>query len=314
MATYTIDEIRARIIARGSKTSKIDWLTKEAGFSKADAENTYRLVMLSLPPVPVTRRVRRQVFRLLHFTVGVEIECTNIDRIRVREICAERGIATTDDYHNYNHRDSSTNYKLMSDGSLSRSRGDRYMPCEIVSPVLRDLSSLSTVCDVINEAGAKVNRTCGLHVHFGASRFTDDQWRRIVINYGRIESVIDSFMPPSRRGRASQWCDTVVDHAAEFEARPGLTRGQMASWLGSRYHKVNLEAYDRHQTIEFRQHAGTTEFKKIENWVNFLAGLLSYSIQNEELLTATTIDELPFLNARQKAYFNRRAAAFARRA
>lgn len=314
--TFTFDEIRARIIGRGSKASKIDWLCKEAGFKAEDAEATYRLIMMVSPRPAATRRERREareaVYELIHFTVGVEMECTNVNRSAVRRACDERGIATHDDYHCYNHRDSQDSYKLMSDGSLRPSRGDMYSTCEIVTPVLNDLSSLKTVCEVLNAAGCKVNKTCGLHVHFGAADFTDAQWRRIIINYARIEDIIDGFMAPSRQGDGCTWCRSIKNHARQIETMTDPTFAQMRYAFGEdRYHKVNLEAFQRHHTIEFRQHAGTINFTKIENWVNFLAGLLTYSIKNEELLTATTIDELPFLSASQKRYFKSRSASLA---
>lgn len=320
---YTFDEIKARIIGRGSKSSKIEWLKNEAGFNETDAEATYRLVIMANPRPAPTRRQRREVreaaFELMHFTVGVELECTNVDRGRVRRICSERGIATHDDYNNYNHRDSRDSYKLMSDGSLRRSRGDSYGTCEIVTPILNDLASLKTVCEILNEAGAKVNKSCGLHVHFGASTFTDAQWRRIICNYGRIEAIIDGFMPASRRGDGCGWCHTITDHARVIERMPSPTFSQMRSVVaygdasGARYHKVNLEAFARHHTIEFRQHAGTIDFAKIENWVKFLAGLLTYSIKNEALLEARTLNDLPFLTAEQKAFFKGRSNRFAER-
>ena len=317
---YTFDEIKARVIGRGSKASKIEWLTKEAGYTERDAESTYNLILMLNPRPAPTRRQRREVreateavFQLMHFTVGVELECTNVNRSEVRRICAERGIATRDDFHDYNHRDSRDTYKLMSDGSLRRGRRDSYPTCEIVTPVLNDLSSLKTVCEILNEAGASVNKSCGLHVHFGAARFTDAQWRRIICNYGRIERIIDAFMPASRRGDTSQCCASIVEHARRIEARPGMTREAMRCEIGGRYHKVNLEAFARHSTIEFRQHSGTIDFAKIENWVKFLAGLLTYSIQNEALLEARTLDDLPFLNREQKAFFKRRTNGHAER-
>lgn len=314
---YTFDEIKARIIARGSKASKIEWLTKEAGYNNRDAEATYQLVMMLNPRPAATRRERREVreavYQLMHFTVGVELECTNVDRDAVRRACAARGIATRDDYHNYNHADSNDTYKLMSDGSLRRSRSDVHGTCEIVTPVLNDLSSLRTVCEVLNEAGAGVNKSCGLHVHFGAARFTDAQWRRIICNYARIERIIDGFMPASRRGDESQWCGSVIGAAGRIEAHPSWTFADMRCAIGGRYHKVNLEAFARHHTIEFRQHAGTINFAKIENWVKFLAGLLTYSIQNEALLEARTIDDLPFLSREQKAFFKGRTNGHAAR-
>ena len=315
---YTFDEITAKIIARGSKASKIEWLTKEAGFDKEAAESTYALIMRITPREAPTRRQRRErreaIFEVMHFTVGVEIECVNVNRARIRQACAEHGISTRDDFHNYNHSDSNDTYKLMSDSSLQSSRGDRYPTCEIVSPVLNTLESLKTVCDIINEAGAKANSSCGLHVHFGASSFSGEVWRRVILNYARIEDIIDSFMPQSRRASNSCWCGSVRAAARRIELYNYNDYRSIRNAIGTRYSKVNLESFTRHNTIEFRQHGGTTNFEKIEKWINFLAAFLTWTINHEDLLTATTIDELPFLNAEQKRFFNGRRTYFANRA
>ncbi|MBR1732821.1 MAG: amidoligase family protein, partial [Alloprevotella sp.] len=77
-----------------------------------------------------------------------------------------------------------------------------------------------------------------------------------------------------------------------------------------RYHSVNPIAYSAHGTIEFRQHQGTTNFTKIKNWVSFLAKLVAYSTENVIENEITSIDEIPFLTATEKRYFNSRKAAF----
>ena len=80
----------------------------------------------------------------------------------------------------------------------------------------------------------------------------------------------------------------------------------------NRYHKVNVMAFSSHKTIEFRHHSGTTDFNKIENWINFLRGLLEYSINNETIISASSIDEIPFLTDAQKRYFNERKSTLNR--
>jgi hypothetical protein len=42
---------------------------------------------------------------------------------------------------------------------------------------------------------------------------------------------------------------------------------------------VNLQSYAAHGTVEIRQHQGTTNFKKIEAWVQFLMTMLAASRQ-----------------------------------
>ena len=44
--------------------------------------------------------------------------------------------------------------------------------------------------------------------------------------------------------------------------RSARTVDELKGRIGNRYHKVNLEAYSRHKTVEFRQHSGTTNFTK----------------------------------------------------
>ena len=36
------------------------------------------------------------------------------------------------------------------------------------------------------------------------------------------------------------------------------TVDELKNRIGNRYHKVNLEAYSRHKTVEFRQYSGTS--------------------------------------------------------
>ena len=75
-----------------------------------------------------------------------------------------------------------------------------------------------------------------------------------------------------------------------------------------RYYKVNACAYDRHRTIEFRQHQGSTDYEKISHWVKFLAALVEYSYKHD-CPTCTTIEEIPFISNEEKQYFTRRRAA-----
>ena len=236
----------------------------------------------------------------LRFTIGVEIECFNINKeavIRTLSAKKVKAIAT-----GYNHTDYTDTYKLGSDCSIQG-----YDSCEVVSPILHNLNSLKKVCDVINEAGAQVNKSCGLHVHFGAKDFTVAQWSRIIRNYAALESIIDSFMPASRRGGNNHYCKSVQNAARHLEAYPASDMYDIRdAFNNDRYHKVNVMSFTNHKTIEFRHHSGTTDFKKIENWINFLRNLIEYSINNETIISASSIDEIPFLTAAQKRYFNER--------
>ena len=75
--------------------------------------------------------------------------------------------------------------------------------------------------------------------------------------------------------------------------------------IGDRYHKVDLEAYSRHKTIEFRQHSGTTCFTKMRNWVLFLHKLVTFATRGQ-VPVATALQNIPFLDSEQKLYYKLR--------
>jgi hypothetical protein len=168
-------------------------------------------------------------------TFGVEIECYNVRRNDLLQEAARRNIAIYS--QNYNHRDNKEYYKIVSDGSISGEYGQ-----EVVSPILKGKkgeSSLKKVCESLNSVGAKVNRSTGLHVHFGAEKMSDEHFVNIFKNYQALEATIDSFMPSSRRGRANKYCQTL----ANLDYSGCCTKDDVARINISRYRKVNAHAY-----------------------------------------------------------------------
>lgn len=303
MATF-FDEVKAIVLDRGTKASKIHRLCSELKCTVYEANTFYNQVrgvqLMSQGGAALTTATPRGARR---FTIGVEIECFGIDREDLKTAIENRGLQAH--ITGYNHNDSKTSYKLGSDSSITG-----WGSCEVVSPILRNLDSLKTVCEVINEAGAQVNKSCGLHVHFGASKFTVKQYQRIIMNYAAIEPIIDSFMPLSRR--QNQYCKSIRQVADRLRGGDCDTIHdiQLYGYDQDRYYKVNAMAYNTHKTIEFRQHQGTTNFEKIRNWVEFLSCFLQYSLSSEEPLTASTIDDLPFITNRLKTYYKSRKAHF----
>ena len=180
-------------------------------------------------------------------------------------------------------------------------------PYEIVTPILKGadgFGKLKHLCSELDYCMSEVNESCGLHVHIGAANMTDAHYIRIIRNYQRLEALIDSFMPLSRRANNNGFCRSLQG----FDFSRCTTKRDVYDLMNSRYYKINGHAYFRHQTIEFRQHSGTTDYTKISMWIQFLAALVKYSEKNE-ITSCNSIDEIPFLNAEQKAYFNNRRAS-----
>ncbi len=197
---------------------------------------------------------------------GIEIEfasgATHMEL--ARKLC-EAGVPTRTEHYNHTTRN---HWKIVSDASL---RGRN--PGELVSPILRGqggLEALRTVCRVLNELGVEVNRSCGLHIHLDGRDLTTEQVIKVYDRYATYQTQIDRVMPRSRRGE-SRWAGN---------CRLGALANLADLSHARRYEKVNVQNMGRggRGSIEFRQHSGTTDFRKIANWLAFLMQFVERSI------------------------------------
>ena len=181
----------------------------------------------------------------------------------------------------------------------------------MVSPILhgeQGLEELEKVCWVLDLCEAKVNDSCGLHVHMDAAEFDLQTWKNLIITYKRLEGVIDGFMPRSRRN--NRYCKGLsrITEAAIINAT-NIT-GLRAAFQNNRYHKINLEAYARHRTVEFRQHGGSTNFTKMSAWIHFLAKMILFAKQGA-VQAGTSLQAIPFLTESEKLYLKIRTKKLA---
>lgn len=199
-------------------------------------------------------------------TFGVELEIKGLDCWQAERALNEGGVEARNE--GYTHR-RTHHWKIVTDASLSG------RACEVVSPVMRGeegIEEVRKVCKLLASAGARVDRQCGLHVHVGTDGLTGSDVTAIVQRYARFEDTIDSFMPPSRRGSRNHNCMSMTEWARRAERTRRAVRDirSAISLFPERYSKINVTAYNRHRTIEFRHHSGTCNASKVENWVRFV--------------------------------------------
>jgi len=223
------------------------------------------------------RRARRQAERFAR-KFGIEIEAylpsnSNFSRAGLAQKLREAGLNVQSESYNHTTR----NYwKIVTDSSIN-SGG---LGFELISPPMtgeNGLEQLEKACRVLNQVGAKVNKSCGIHIHFDAQNFNLEQWKNLFFNYAKYETAIDSFMPVSRRRNNNTYCESVKKQTLLNEIENSSTVNQLTECMHSRYHKINTKSYSRYKTIEFRQHSGTVEFTKLKNWVYFLHHLVEFS-------------------------------------
>lgn len=221
---------------------------------------------------------------------GIELEMYNVE-IRQLEF-ALHAQQINFSFEGYNHL-TRGHWKGVTDSSINGNR-----PIEVVSPVLigaEGIKQVKMVCKALNEVDAKVNKSCGFHVHFDANDFSIQTWRNLIINYAKLEEYIDSFMPVSRRQSNSRYCASIKDRVLYWidtiRTAENLRDIENQVGLSSRFLKLNIQSFWRQGTVEFRQHAGTVNFQKISRWVEFLHTLITYSqtreMENAEEFIAT---------------------------
>jgi hypothetical protein len=218
---------------------------------------------------------------------GVEIEFVGIGQSQMLRTLRDAEIPSTSN-GSYNRG----NWVVKDDGSVHGPRGSG----ELVSPPLsgvRGLAQVKKVCQTILDAGATANSTCGLHVHVDAAGLTGSQMANVVRLYRDHQSVINQILPTSRhRNRYASPMGTGVNAClTQLDQARGTTGIRSALNYLNRYLAVNLSAFIRHGTIEFRQHNGTTSPSKILSWIKFCLALVekARSMTSEASLTAPAI-------------------------
>jgi len=241
---------------------------------------------------------------------GIELELTSVNQLDTNYISEQLqddhniAIDVIDIYRASRH--TSTNWKMVPDGSIvcSTTQPD-CNKFELVSPPLMGGQGLQDVNIVLRRMGnisprLKVNKSMGFHVHVDISAFTFGQIRKICQQFVKYESVIDTFMPRSRRTGSTE-SDSFfqsnrksVKEQFYYGGRGRVTNKKIQEALEEcddihalgalmnhhgRYYKLNLQnmVTGRQSTIEFRQHSATMNYEKVGAWVRFCVAFCTNS-------------------------------------
>ena len=311
------EQIQNIINENGTKTSKIQkllafGLTRRqvadlvANGNYGFVQNVYKRMMQNLAntAAQAATAIAPAIDYTFNRNFGIEIEAYNCTRERLASELTAAGINVQ--IEGYNHTDHTDHWKLVTDSSLCGNN-----TFELVSPILhgeQGLEELEKVCWVLDLCNAKVNDTCGLHVHMDAAEFDLATWKNLILAYKRLEGVIDNFMPRSRRNNS--YCKSLAT-ISERDIRGAHDISDLrVAFQHNRYHKVNLEAYVRYRTVEFRQHGGSTNFTKMSAWVHFLAKMITFAKQGQ-VQEGTTLQNIPFLTENEKLYLKIRTKKLA---
>lgn len=245
-------------------------------------------------------------------TFGVEIECFGVTADQITRALRNAGISAMSERYNHN---TVSYWKVTTDASIrdDQGNGGSSVGVEVVSPVLSGAEGLRQVRIVVEklaELGAKVNRTCGLHVHHDAADFSTMMMKNLVKRYAKAEGVLDGLMSTDRResnnvylrsfqmpaqehgGRTTQTMQelwTKLDRATSIQQIRNAAQGCCSICAngntsrcscGNRYSKLNLNNFWRTGTVEFRHANSTLNADRVIAWIIFTQSMIAQARQS----------------------------------
>lgn len=147
--------------------------------------------------------------------------------------------------------------------------------------------SLHKLCNVLDNLEAYVNDKSGLHVHLDCRHLTEKTVKVVGRRLGRALPVLKWMVDDTRHDNT--YCQLAVSPLSDN---------------ASRYYAVNMTAWYRYQTVEVRLHGGTTNGRKIQNWIETLR-FLSNTFNTKPLTTFQSLLDLGYPD-RLAAYAEKR--------
>jgi len=177
-------------------------------------------------------------------------------------------------------------WKLVSDRSIEASE---HLPSsrtfELVSPILSGEAGLTECSHMVKAltdiSAIQVNKSMGFHVHINVKDLTVEELVQVCQTFVQYESVMDTFMPSSRRTGSTESNNYFQSHQTiclkSLDAC--RTMDQLCDVMNpnkDRYYKLNLQNLKtgRQPTLEFRQHPTTSNADLVLSWVRLCMSLV----------------------------------------
>jgi len=172
-------------------------------------------------------------------------------------------------------------WKTMRDGSIQPSNYTE-TGVEVVSPVLSGAEGIASVDAMVarlHSMGAKVNASCGLHVHVGFNGTAQQLARLISLVSYHQKALYASTGTNSRE--SNRYCGSI-----KLAFKPLQKMKVMSDLRGpgsDRYRALNLQNLvdGRRPTVEFRIFAGTLNATKIKSYIQICLGLVQRAMAQD---------------------------------
>ena len=254
---------------------------------------------------------------------GVEVEMTGITREQAAQALADY-FGTVPRYKGGTYdawvvKDTENKeWKLMSDGSIHAERktlhgyeqtNNRQYKVEMVSPKLAyaELPKFQECVRQVRRAGAKVNESCGLHIHVDAANHNRQSLKNLLsIMYSKEDILFKALQV--NEDRAARYCQKVREPMLE-KIRKLPTNVSMEQlkreWYGgadgsnehynwTRYYALNLHSVFYRGTLEWRCFESTLHAGKVRANITLALAISAQAInQSRTVMRKTEITENP---------------------
>ena len=241
---------------------------------------------------------------------GAEIEMTGITREQAAQALADlwgtEAEHTGGCYDKWKVADTDgKTWTLMSDASIKgekkvgektyeRTTSKEYR-VEMVTPILtyEEQPKLQEAVRTVRHAGAKVNESCGMHIHVDGANHTAKSLKNILsIMYSKEDLLFRALQVKNSRVTYCQ--KTREDILMKIRAEKNLTMTRIAEiWYedknwewhanthydNSRYHALNLHAMFSKGTVEFRLFNSTLHAGKVKAYINLALAISAQAIR-----------------------------------
>ena len=242
---------------------------------------------------------------------GIEIEMTGLTRCEAAKVLA--GYFRTEttyvggSYDAYTVRDhEGRQWKIMKDSSIrcenkSGVRASDRHAVEMVSPICHydDIPTIQELVRQLRHKGARVNSSCGIHVHVDASRHNPQTLRNIVnIMASKEDLLYKTLQIQVDRQRYCKKADTrFLDQVNQVRPRTmneierlwynGASRSY-SHYDHSRYYGLNLHSVFSKGTVEFRLFNSTLHAGEVKSYIQLCLAISNQALTQKAASRAKT--------------------------
>jgi hypothetical protein len=241
---------------------------------------------------------------------GLELEFTGITRRRAAKAIAQ--VINGNPYYRYDGGGYKKCTVVAADGrewiveydsSITVQGGEE---CEFVTPkcTYADIPKIQDCIRALRKAGAKVNNSCGMHIHIDGANHTAKSLKNLAFTFRAKQDLIFDAAAPERK--SNRYCKPITDDLVDnikklkkldaasmkdtwYDTYRSYTRSTSSHYHDSRYHALNLHSLWYRGTVEFRLFRATLHAGEVRACLSLCLAMSAAAI-NAKRASAETLD------------------------